>query len=77
MLHVGGGADKRKRDRVDAVTEAEFEILAVFFRKSGNREGDAGKIDALVLAQHAAVEDVAEHVFAADCRGRAVRSGRH
>ena len=62
---VGGGADEGKRDGIDAVIEAEFEILAIFFRERGNRESDAGKIDAFVLAEHAAVDDVAEHVFAA------------
>ena len=28
---VGGGADEGKRDGVDAVVEAEFEIFAIFF----------------------------------------------
>ncbi len=63
---VGGGADERNRDRVHAMLQAEFEVFAVFCRKSWNREGDARKIDAFVLAQQAAIEDVAEHVFAAD-----------
>ena len=63
---VGGGADERERDRVNAVLEAEFQILAVFFGQGGNGQRDAGKIDAFVLAQHAAVDDVAENVFAAD-----------
>ena len=63
---VGGGADERKRDGVDAVGEAEFQVFAIFFGEGGNRQGDARKIDAFVLAEQAAVDNVAEHVFAAD-----------
>jgi hypothetical protein len=63
---VGGGADKGKRDRVHAVAEAELQIFAVFFRESWNRQGNAGKIDPFVLAQHAAVDDIAEHVFSSN-----------
>ena len=62
---VGGGADEGQGDGIDAVLEAEFEILAIFFRERGDRESDAGKIDAFVLAEHAAVDDIAEHIFAA------------
>src|SRR5579872_2902337 len=63
--NVGSGTDERQGDRVNAMGEAEFEILAVFVGERRDGESDAGKIDAFVLAQHAAVENVAEHVFAA------------
>ena len=64
-VHVGGGADERKSDRVHAVVEAELEILTIFFGHGGNRQRCAGQIDALVFAQSSAVQDVADNVFAA------------
>ena len=62
---VGGGADEGERDGIDAVAEAEFEVFAIFFCQGGNGERHAGKVDAFVLAEHAAVDDVADDVFAA------------
>ncbi len=70
---VGGGADEGKGDDVHAMLEAEFEILAVFFRERRDGERNAGKIDAFVLAEHAAVDDIAEHVFAVAWRAPAIR----
>ena len=67
---VGGGAHKRKRDHIDAVVESEFQIFAVFFCQGRDRERGAGKVDAFVLAQHAAIDDVAQDVFAADSATR-------
>src|SRR5208282_3935494 len=64
-LHVGGAAHERDGDRVDAVREAKVQVLAVFFRKGGDRERDSGKVDAFVFAEHAAVEHIAEHIFTA------------
>jgi hypothetical protein len=75
IFDVGRGADERERNRVDAVLEAEFEVFAIFFCERGNRQSDARQVDALVLAQHATVKHIAEHVFAAD-GAREVRSGR-
>ena len=65
-LHVGGGADERKRDRIDALLEAEFEILTVFVRQSLNGERDSGQVDAFVLPEHSAIQDLADYVFAFD-----------
>ena len=76
-LHVGGGADERDRDRVDAVGESELEILAIFFGERRNRQGDPGEVNAFVFAEQAAVDDVAEHVVATDARAREVRSTHH
>ena len=62
---IGGGADEGKCDRVNTVAEAEFEVFAVFSSERRDGEGDSGKIDALVLAERAAVDDVTHDVFAA------------
>ena len=62
---VGRGADEGQGDGIDAVIETEFEILAIFFRERGDRESDAGKVDSFVLAEHATVDDIAEHIFTA------------
>ena len=65
-LHVGGRADKRKRDRIDALLQAEFEILTVFVRQSLNGERDSGQVDAFVLPQCPAIQNFADYVFAFD-----------
>ena len=64
-VHVGGGAHERERNRVHAVLESELEILAVFFGHGGNGQSGAGQIDALMLAQSSAVQNVADHILAA------------
>ena len=66
QAHIFGGADKGHGDGVDAVIERELEIFGVFFSERGSAHQHAGKIDALAFAQHAAVDDVADHVFAGD-----------
>ena len=58
------GAHEGDGDGVDAVIEREFEVFSVFLRERGRAHQDAGEIDALALAQHAAVDDVADHVIA-------------
>ncbi len=63
---VFSGAHKGDGDGVDAVIERELEIDGVFFGERGRADQDAGKIDALAFAQHAAVDDVADHVAAED-----------
>ena len=66
-VHVGSSADEGERDCVDAVAETEFEVLAVFFGQSRNRESDAGKIDPLMLAEQPAINNVADDIFAPHC----------
>ncbi len=63
-VHVGSGAHEGKRNRVHAVFEAEFQIFAIFFGQGGNRQRGAGQIDALVLAQSSAVQDVTDYILA-------------
>jgi hypothetical protein len=46
--------------------EGEFQIDLVFFGERGNADGDAGQVDALVFAEHAAVDDLADDVVAID-----------
>ena len=65
-VHVGGGAHEGERNRVHTVFEAELEILAIFFGHGGDRQRGAGQIDALMLAQSSTVQDVADHILAAD-----------
>ena len=65
-VHVGGRADKGKRNRVYAVLEAKLEIFAVFFGQSRNRQSGTRQVDALMLAQSATIQDVADYVFATD-----------
>ncbi len=45
---------------------AELEIFLVLFREGGHAHGNARQIDALVLAQHAAVDHFALDFFARD-----------
>ena len=45
--------------------QAELQILAIFLGQGGNRQSSAGKIDALMLAQTSAIQNVADHIFAA------------
>ena len=59
---VGGGADEGKRDRIHSVAETEFEVLAIFIGQRRNGKCNAGKVDPFVFAQHAAVENIAQHV---------------
>ena len=63
-VHVGGRAHERERNCVHAVFQAELEILAIFFRHGGNRQGRAWKIDALMFAQTSAIQNIADHVLA-------------
>ncbi len=64
--HVLGRAHEGDGDGVDAVIERELEVFGVFLRQRRRAHQHSGKIDAFVLAQHAAVDDIAGHVFAVD-----------
>ena len=46
----------------------ELEILLVLFGERGHPDRDAGEVDALVFAEHAAVDDLAYDVVAVDRR---------
>ena len=67
------GAHKGDGDGVHAVFEGEFKVLGVFFRERRNAHRNAGQVDALVLAQQAAVDDVADDVAVPRLHGRAAR----
>ena len=64
VADVFRSADEGDGDGVDAVLHAELEVLLIFFGERGDADRDAGKVDALVLAEHAAVDDLALDVFA-------------
>ena len=46
--------------------EAKIEVSAIFVGKGGDGERNPGKVDALMLAELAAIDDFALHVPAAD-----------
>src|SRR6185437_13982249 len=46
----------------DAVRDGELKILLVFFRQGWHFHGNAGQVDAFVLAQQAAVDNAADGV---------------
>ena len=64
QAHIFRGAHKRNGDRVHAILERKLEILRILFGQRRNAHRNAGQIDALVFAQHAAVDDLADHVGA-------------
>ena len=64
--YVFRGAHERDGDGVDAVIQRELEVVGVLLSERGRAHQNAGKIDALAFAQHAAVDDVADHVIAVD-----------
>ena len=63
---VGSSSHERKSNRVDAVLKPNSRSLRSFIGQRGDGERNPGEIDALVLAQHATVDHVAQHVFAAN-----------
>ena len=66
VADVVGGADEGDGDGVDALADGEDEVFFVLLGERGDVDGDAGEVDALVLAEHAAVDDLADYVFAFD-----------
>ena len=66
VADVVGGADEGDGDGVDALTDSEDEVFFVLFSQRRDLDGDAGQVDALVLAEHAAVDDLADDVDAFD-----------
>ncbi len=66
VADVVGGADEGDGDGVDALADGEDEVFLVLLGERGDLDGDAGEIDALVLAEHAAVDDLADDVDAFD-----------
>ena len=46
--------------------QREFEVALVFFGERWDADGDAGQVDALVFAEHAAVDDFADDVVVVD-----------
>src|SRR5580658_459075 len=68
LLHlakVGGGAHKRQRDHVHPVLEAELQISPVFVGHGGNRQPHPREVDALMLAERAAIDHLALDIVAA------------
>ena len=57
--HVGRGAHEAHADVIDAAFQCESQVHQVFLGQRGDAQFHAGKIDALVLAQFAAVHHMA------------------
>ena len=57
---------KESATDIDSVLQTELEVELVFFGQRGDRHGRAGQIDALLLSEHAAVQDFAFHIVAAN-----------
>ena len=57
-----------ERDQVDAELEAESQVLFVLRRHRAGRQPHAGRVDALVLAERAAVDDARHELVAARAR---------
>ena len=73
VANVVGGAHEGDGDGVDSLPMAKIEVFLVFLGERGHLDGDAGQVDALVLAEHAAVDDLADDVGALDLARRAAR----
>ncbi len=54
------------RHHIHTLAKRKLQVFLVFFGKRWNLNRDAGKVDALVLAKHAAVHDGALHLVAVD-----------
>ena len=63
-LDVLGRADEGQRDEVDAEPQRELQVLGVLVRHRRHADRDAGQRQALVVADDAALGDVADHVGA-------------
>src|SRR6202022_4261088 len=66
LLDVGGRAHERDRDVVDALLDAEAEILAILRGQAGHRHCQPRERDALVVGDHAARDDPAADLAAVD-----------
>ena len=73
VADVVGGADEGDGDGVDALADGEDEVFLVLLGERGDLDGDAGEVDALLFAEHAAVDDLADDVFALDVARRGAR----
>ena len=62
QLDVFRGTDEGDGNGVDAILQCEFKIALVFFREGWDADRNAGEVDALVFAEHAAVNDFANDI---------------
>ena len=69
MLDVGGAADEGQRDHVDAVPQRPAQVGGVLLAHRRHADGDAGQVDALVVADGAADDDLGDDVGVGDLDG--------
>ena len=70
LAHAGRVADEGRRDEIDALFQAEQDVLAVLLGDGGQRQLGVRDVHALLLAQLAAVLDIAGYVLARDALDR-------
>src|SRR6185437_9275059 len=64
VADVIGGADEGDGYGIDALADGEDEVFLVLFGQRRDFDRDAGEVDALVHAEHAAVDDLADDIDA-------------
>ena len=70
VLDVRGAPHEAQRDEVDRQVQREAQVLDVLLRQRRHRDGDAGQVDALVVADLAADQHLADDVGAVLDLGR-------
>ena len=65
-INVGPGFHKRLADSIHAVFQGEFEAVPVVIGKCADAQVDAGQVEALAGAQHAAYQHFAVHLGIGD-----------
>lgn len=64
--NVVGGSDEGREDHVDAVLDAEREVLLVLLGESGQVDGGLGEVDALAGGEGAVVDGLDAEAVALD-----------
>ena len=57
VVDVAAAADEGEGDDVDAGAQGPAEVLLVLLGEGGDGDGDAGEVEALVVGDHAALDD--------------------
>src|SRR5438445_12288775 len=52
LLHILGPSNEGQRDIIHSVRDAERQVIAVLFSQGCSRDGDPGKLHALVRSDH-------------------------
>ena len=66
VAYVVGGAHEGDGYGIDTLADGKDEVFLVLLGKRGDFDGDTGEIDAFVLAEGSAVDDLADDVYTFD-----------